>query len=261
MNPFYFGTARRRLFGIYEPAAIDQPKSRAALLCHSWGAEYVNAHRSMRRLASMLTAAGIHVLRFDYFGTGDSSGESVEADLKGWEEDIATAIEELKDTTGVARVSLIGLRVGAALAARVAAKRRKEIDALVLWDPVVSGADYVQELHRLSRQLLKSAPVERPGTAGGGHEILGFPLTADMAEGLRAIDLAALVSAWPAQTRLIASQSLPSHEALRPILTGREAGPLSIDYVADLPAWIDHTEANAGAVPVRVLQRIVQWLT
>ena len=71
----------------------------------------------------MLAARGVHSLRFDYFGTGDSAGETTEADLKGWCGDIETAIDELTHMTGCRRVILIGMRLGGTLAAEVAAKR------------------------------------------------------------------------------------------------------------------------------------------
>lgn len=69
MNPFYFGARERQLLGIYEAAGAAS--NRAVVVCHPWGSEYIHAYRAMRRLTKMLTARGIHTLRFDYFGTGD----------------------------------------------------------------------------------------------------------------------------------------------------------------------------------------------
>ena len=99
---FYFGAQERRLLGIYE-AARHARANRAVVLCHPWGAEYIHGYRAMRQLAKMLTANGIHTLRFDYFGTGDSAGSTTAGDLSGWETDIQSAIEELKDTTGASQ--------------------------------------------------------------------------------------------------------------------------------------------------------------
>src|SRR3954451_13983708 len=75
MTPLFFGSRARRLFGIYEPGRSGSRVPRAAVLCHPWGQEYIRAHRSMRRLANMLSATGRDTLRFDYFGTGDSAGD------------------------------------------------------------------------------------------------------------------------------------------------------------------------------------------
>ena len=93
------------------------------MLCYPWGQEYLRAHRSMRLLADMIAARGCDVLRFDYSGTGDSGGDATTASFVEWESDIETAIDELKDMAGVSRVSLVGLRLGATLAARVAEGR------------------------------------------------------------------------------------------------------------------------------------------
>src|SRR5712671_1037877 len=136
MTAFHFGSRQRRLFGYYEPALANFSKVRAVLLCHPMGNEQIFAYRTMRQLAVRLVRAGFHVLRFDYFGTGDSYGDTGEGDLKSWCGDIETAIEELKEITGATKVNLVGLRLGANLSARVAAHRPKEIGKLILWEPV-----------------------------------------------------------------------------------------------------------------------------
>ena len=82
MVPLYFGSKQRRLFGIHEPAYAQVGPPRAVLLCHAWGSEYLNSYRSMRFVADQLVAAGFHVMRFDYYGSGDSGGETTEADLR-----------------------------------------------------------------------------------------------------------------------------------------------------------------------------------
>lgn len=147
MLPFFFGSAQRRLFGIYEPAPRRGGVVRAALLCNSWGTEYLNAHRAMRVLAKRLSAAGFDTLRFDYFGAGDSGGETTDAELNGWRDDIALAASELRQMSGTQRVTLVGLRLGGTLAAEVAPRLGKGIDKIVLWDPIVSGLAYVRELN------------------------------------------------------------------------------------------------------------------
>jgi uncharacterized protein len=262
MNPFYFGTNERRLLGVYE-AARRSKASRAVVLCHPWGAEYIHAYRAMRQLAKMLTANDIHTLRFDYFGTGDSAGSTTAGDISGWEIDIQSAIEELQDTTGVTRVSLVGLRLGATLAANVAVRMSPLVNSLVLWDPVVSGAEYLTELHRGARRgwfLLKSA-VARPAADGGGHEIMGFPLTESVTQDIRRIDLAALAPGLPRRTLVVVSQPLRSHESLQRALDRRQAR-FAIEHI-DCPAgWIEWPIYHplAGTVPVKILQRIVEWL-
>jgi predicted alpha/beta hydrolase len=67
-------------------------------------------------LSRQLAARGFNVLRFDYYGSGDSAGDDSEMRLSGSCEDIVAAIEELKDICDAKTVALIGLRLGASLA-------------------------------------------------------------------------------------------------------------------------------------------------
>lgn len=190
MTPFYFGGSERRLFGIYEPARKSVGKSLAAVLCHPSGEEHVHAYRTLRQLASRMSMVGIDVLRFDYYGTGDSAGEAGDGNILGWCEDIETAIAEVKDMTGAAKVSLIGLRLGANLAARVAAKCPDEIGDLVLWEPLRSGKDICLDCHprndfhhvdlsSLTASLpprtlvVLTAPASRPAEFGS-HSVIRF---------------------------------------------------------------------------------------
>jgi pimeloyl-ACP methyl ester carboxylesterase len=245
VNPFYFGSGARRLFGLYMPARAGGAVARGVVLCYPWGREYLRAHRSMRQLASMLSAAGVHVLRFDYFGTGDSAGDMGEADLEGWRGDIGLAIEELRDTTDATKIGLVGLRLGATLAAAVAAKDPKAIDTLVLWDPVASGTEYLREL----------AP-SGDGPEGAVREIRGFPLTARMAGEFGAFDLASIAPRLPARTLVVLSGEGESAaaRALPAALTA-----LRVETIESTPTWVEQGALGAGAVPVKLLQRIVEW--
>jgi pimeloyl-ACP methyl ester carboxylesterase len=138
VNLLTLGTAQRRLFAIHE-AAAPTPRPRAAVICQPLGTEYTYAHRSVRHLATRLTMSGFHIIRFDYFGTGDSAGTDSEVDLVGCQTDAESAIEALLDIAGTPRVTLIGLRAGANIAAHVAARRIVDVESLVLWDPIPSG--------------------------------------------------------------------------------------------------------------------------
>ena len=262
MSPFYFGTADRRLFGIYE-AARCSPAKGAVVLCYPWGPEYIHAHRSLRQLSNMLTAAGMHTLRFDYFGTGDLAGEMTEIHLADWQADIRTAISELQDITNAMPVSLIGLRLGATLAAHIAATTGSKVASIVLWDPVLYGEEHVSELYRQSPAGAEThqRPLARPAEIGGGHEILGFPLTDRMACEIEKLDLIALVPRLPTRFLIVVSHPLSSHAVLQRTLD-QNAGQHVIERIVCHPPWIELPLGHplAGTAPVRVLQRIVEWL-
>lgn len=136
MNVLMLGTAERRLFALHDPAVRTGGRVRAAVLCNPLGDEYTYSHRSLRHLALRLAKRGFHVLRFDYYGTGDSGGRDEEADPLRMHEDAGMAIEAAIDAAGCARVVLIGLRHGCTVAAESAAHRSNSIESLVLWDPL-----------------------------------------------------------------------------------------------------------------------------
>jgi uncharacterized protein len=190
--PLYFGTSSARLFGVYHPAQAAPVRTCGVVLCPPGGHEYIRAHRALRQVAMSLSAAGFHVFRFDYFGSGDSAGEADEAGVRRWVADIRAAIEELKDTAGVPRVSLVGLRLGATLAAQVA-EDRTDIDTLLLWDPVTSGRRYLRDLRRLQRRWLHDRPGSRLfAFSPRVTEVIGFPVTSTMRAELVQLDLRAL---------------------------------------------------------------------
>jgi pimeloyl-ACP methyl ester carboxylesterase len=254
MTPFYFGTSSRRLFGLYTPGSARA--SRAVVLCPPWGQEYLRAHRSIRHLGNLLSRAGIHVLRFDYFGTGDSAGEMADADLKGWQNDIGTAIEELKDTAGVTRVALVGLRLGGTLAARVAAGRKAEVEKLVLWDPVVNGDEYLTEMRKLDAEIAETLAMRTTGPGDDSDRLLGFDLPERMRKEIETVDLVSSLKAASTPTLVMVSHALSSHAGLR----AGTKHPVVFEEMASEPAWLEVKGVGVGAIPVKVLQRIVEWI-
>ena len=149
MRPFYFGAAVRPLFGIYGPPVNGVAPRSGVALCYPFGQEYLRSHRALRELSRQLSQRGHHTLRFDYFGCGDSSGSAEDCTVDQWLQDIEAAVTELRESAGSDRVVLLGLRLGGALAA-LAASRGLRLDRLVLWDPIVSGRAYLDELGSLA---------------------------------------------------------------------------------------------------------------
>lgn len=249
MTPFYFGGRQERLFGIYEPAAIARTTSRAAVLCHPWGDEYLHAHRAMRQLAIKLSRAGFHTLRFDFFGTGDSAGEMADADLARWEADIQLALEELRDMVGATRLTLIGLRLGATLAARVATVRPNDIDSVALWDPILSGPRYLASLGAAAAPAASSPP----------RSIRGFPLTPKMHRDLRAIDLKPPFTSAGTRTLTLVTDPGAGPAGPPDPWRGTCDQTHAVEFLTDVRPWIEDLD-DAGAIPVSVIQRILDWL-
>ncbi len=165
-NPVWFGPPARPLAGwLHLP--IDLRAKAAVVLCPPLGIEGICVYFTYRRLAVRLAETGFAVLRFDYDGTGDSFGDQADPDrVEAWTKSVGEAIDLVR-RMGADQTAVLGIRMGALLAAAVAPQ--KAVDALVLWDPCLSGSSFLREqqaLHLLSVGGYRdedSGDVEIPG--------------------------------------------------------------------------------------------------
>ena len=229
MKPLFFGSVERHLYGIYHPPT-QGGGSHAVLLCYPGVQEYNATHWAFRRLAGMLGRAGCHVLRFDYFGTGDSSGELREGTPEIWMRDIRDAAQELLDLSGVRHLSLVGMRLGAALGT-LASSEGLRMRKLILWEPVVSGRAYVRELERRdARRNLLLLHASR--TRGRRDELLGHPFPTDVRFATEQIELTRTRTPLADQTVIFAEELRPEHDALRAAF--EQAGvPTTVKRIAE----------------------------
>ena len=260
MRPIFFGASERRLFGIYEPPVRVRSDALGIVLCYPWGPEYLHAHRAMRRLSAMLSAAGHHILRFDYHGTGDSGGDMVTETLNDWESDVQTAAAELREIAPDGGIALVGLRLGAVLAARAAALMHGSVNALVLWDPVIDGPAYRTELFEQCKvaHLMSGGAIARSGKPGGGHEVLGYPLSDALDKSLAELEWQGLAPLLPERTLLVGSGSQQALASARQTLARED--PVSVAYVPGLPCWKEEWPVNVGVIPGELLRRIEEWI-
>ncbi len=182
---FFFGRAEAPLFGFHHPPR-GRSRSTGVVLCYPGPQEYMYTHWAFRKLASALSAEGFPVLRFDYRGTGDSSGELTEVGLDDWRRDVIDAAQELRDVAATPHVSIIGFRLGAVVATQAA--RELDVQDLVLWDPVVRGRDYLDELRGIDEHRRDRSHVFRRPR---GDELVGFALPRKHQAELEALDLRA----------------------------------------------------------------------
>jgi alpha-beta hydrolase superfamily lysophospholipase len=171
--PLWFGPPARPLFGrLYVPA--HGLARGGVLLCPAFDLEAQEVALAYRLLAEDLQERGFAVLHFDYDGTGDSAGGAGDADrVRAWQGSIVEAAKFLR-SSGTGHVYVIGMRLGATLAASVAA--RCAVDGLVLWDPCDSGRSYLREqalLRTVHAADQGVAPATEPLGASGQVETLG----------------------------------------------------------------------------------------
>ncbi len=255
-TPLFFGPKKQQLFGCYHGLG-GRRSSRVAVLCYPFGQEYLRAHRSYVQLASRLVKVGIPVLRFDYFGCGDSSGDNSDGTMERWISDVMCASEEARDQSGADEVILMGLRVGASLAA-LAALELDCIESLLLWDPAISGTSYLQETAGLQRRMLSHAYVTPSGPESWTDEVLGFEVTPAVRTGLAAIDLASLDRA-PAERILLLESNARSEAAALQRHLHSLASHCEYRCIPERPVWLG--EIGKGLVPHSLLEAAVAWLS
>ena len=261
-EPFYFGPDGS-LFGVYHAAGRARARTVAIVLCQPLGHEYFRLHRAFRNIAVGLSRVGFPVLRFDYYGTGDSHGETPDAGLRRWQQDVGAAIDEVKRRSGAARVSLVGLRFGATLAWLECAKR-EDADLLVMWEPIVTGRTYLTQLREVEREWLadpaRQAPPDAERDAGC---LLGCPMSPELEREIGAVDL--LAGPLPASAHVIAlnpAADAPVDERWRDRLLAK----YGVKSTAVLPSgadWADpaaiHTAVYAPAA-IQVLPTLFDHL-
>jgi hypothetical protein len=214
----YFTSAGKNLFGWLHRPPGGSAGNLGLVICKPFGYEATCSHRSVRAFAEAATDLGVPTLRFDYLGTGDSADIEPQADqLEVWSRDVLAAISELQRSTGVERVCLMGIRLGALLAT-LASKQCRAVSSVILIAPIVTGPRYLRELRaaRLAASLSTNAAAP-PGTASadgrvtnsGSLDVSGFPMSAATVAALSHIDLASLAAPPAHQTLIIDGESLP----------------------------------------------------
>jgi alpha-beta hydrolase superfamily lysophospholipase len=246
-RPVWFGPTDRPLFGwVHHPA--DGIARGAVVLCPPLAREWTNAHYCYRLVAQHLAASGMLAVRFDYDGTGDSAGGDHDPDrVAAWVASIEHAVTFTRQA-GCSTVSLVGMRIGALLAA-AAADRVGPLDAVVLWDPCSSARAFVREQAALQRMVLDGPPrsesaIELPGA------VLSEKTVADL-------------------TAL--SVSAPRRPPGRVLLVARPNRRVNTELVDSLGTPAELLEARGQdrllevdladrEMPVRTMRDIVAWL-
>jgi uncharacterized protein len=269
--PIHFGAENRQLFGLYHAASRDNSRNECIVLCNPFGQEAIRSHRLFKVLADRLCRDGFHVLRFDYFGTGDSAGDGDEVNISRLVDDLSTADNEIVQRSGCTRRSWIGLRLGATIAALASTKVSVSPHRLILWEPVIDGANYLIELAHAHTLALEDAYGSRcvydlalrdKFAHESGQEALGFPLTDSFRAELNSLTLDSLSSVHASAIDIfsnaishakIADNNIEAELTKRLAARGVETFSASIDEPI---IWTADEMMNAATVPGEVLQRI-----
>jgi alpha-beta hydrolase superfamily lysophospholipase len=255
-EPLYFDRSRSRdgegpIFGWYHSTPSAGQADCVAVVCGPIGHEYTRTHRTMRHLADRLAEYGVPTVRFDYHGMGDSPGAELDPDrVAYWQSSIRAAIRQARALSGRTRVCLIGVRLGATMAALVASET--PVDLLVLWNPVTKGRAFVRELQAIAMSAARTS-----SDCDGGLESAGFIVSAETLDALRGVDLMNTTYDVNDRALVLGRDDLAVDKSLCEHLV---AGGVACDYER-VPGWLGMTaDHQFTVVPDEALETIANWV-
>lgn len=244
----FIDTPNGELFTVYHEPEGSLVRSSAVLLLYSGEQEYKMVHWAFRHLAAQLAKQGWPVLRFDYTATGDSEGETGAGNLNLWTDDAVAAVQYLKVRSNCLHVQVVGVRLGAFVAARLS--RSVPMLNTVLWDPPTSGSAYLADLTRLEagqRAIDRFHKVRVPTTRS---DDIAFPFGFPLAKGARA-----LIAAFNWQQEPVASSFC--HTVVT--LDRGHAGPAHarLTKVDEELGWGDSSKTQDALLAPRSIKAII----
>ena len=247
MAPIAFGG---RFGWLHQPASLFDGAA-GVVLVSPLGRDERCVHRPMRLLGDRLARAGYPTLRFDHLGQGDSLDPPDDGDaLPEWVDGVRAAAGFLKAATGVRRIVLGGVRLGATLAA-LAASQIEGLDGLMLLAPVVSGKAWLREL-RLAGAL--SGTTSDAALQAGGLEADGLALSPATVAALALLDLRIIER--PAGRVLLVSQN-QTISSLGGRLREQGAAVIEHAFAGFDPLFED---AHSNQAPEEAFAQAMQWI-
>lgn len=237
----------------------DRQRSRTGfVICPPLGWEAIQSYRSLRILAERLAQAGIPSLRLNYDGTGESPGSDQDPGrVAAWIASIRHAGEALARVEGVESVGLIGLRIGATLAA--CAAESLGLSRLVLWEPFASGAQYTREMEILAAAAIsREKETASAAPPGPGLEAAGTLLTHETISSLNALDIAQMLPRGKPDILIVTRDDRPSPSSTRLQKHLMENGcSVTIERLPGFREMMTYPENSQP--PLAAIDRICSW--
>ena len=191
-EPFYLPVDDGKCFAVHR---APRDEARATMLhLPAFGDEMNKARAMTARCSRALAQRGVAVVQVDWQGCGDSTGEHRDGTLARWLANAHSALAWIRDRhPGTPATWLWALRAGALLVAPLT-QRRTDVP-LLLWQPVVNGKQYLNQLLRVTAAgAWANARGEASSTrslrarlaAGESLEIGGYEISSRLADELEA---------------------------------------------------------------------------
>jgi len=239
---------------MFHPAQLERGTACGVLICPPFGQESIRTHRLFKLLADRLAREGANVLRFDYFGTGDSPGDDDQVDIDGWIDDIRSAHDELNKRSD-AKIVWVSARLGATVAAMASRAMDIPPHRLVLWEPILSGSDYLDSLAQRHVEHLVATLGHARGAAADaveGREALGFALPDRWAQQVGSITVQSMHGARADHIMLVGGREMMA--AAASVLQNGSNQELTAHEFATPFDWSSEEALNSALVPAPAVQ-------
>lgn len=192
LDPAFIEGSKGPLFALHHaPAQIDD--STECIIVIPSFAEEMNRCRYMQTmLAQALNKQGHALISVDPYGTGDSSGQFVEADWDQWIQDAISSANYAKQL-GYKNISFLAMRLGTLLA-MAAAPFVENLKRIIFWQPVLNGKTTLNQFLRIKIAASMGRDEEAETTThleallneGKNIEVAGYDVSPTLFKGIQA---------------------------------------------------------------------------
>lgn len=133
---------------LYSWSGRGRETTSGVLICSSILGEFATNYHRERQLSLELVSHGIGVVRFHYAGEGNSFGDRAQMTFESMCDDAAVALERA-DSLGFESIAILGTRLGALVAAAIAARIPRA--PTIFWEPAVEPLSFISDAHVASK--------------------------------------------------------------------------------------------------------------
>jgi pimeloyl-ACP methyl ester carboxylesterase len=198
-------------------------------------------------------------MRFDYIGTGDSAGASGAGSIEEWTANVRDAAQELRETSGLEKISMVGVRLGGAVAA-YAATEEESVETLLLWDPVSDGTRYLNNMIDMHDAFVVDLDRFPEGHVrdvdASGNELVGMPFTDEFRKSLERIDLLSIANLNARKIAVVVTDDQPRYRQTSKHFRSL-VGPCSYHVLDEPASWDALSDLGVAIMPHELLRSVV----
>ncbi len=240
-QPAFINLRGRQLYTLLQKPLPGKGNGRGILLVPPLGNEQRRTQRPFRSLMQNFSRQGYTVLRFDWTGTANSSGDAESlTNLQVWHDDIYDATELL--ALQVDSLDIVAFRTGALLAAEVSLEEWP-VNRRYYWDPVLSGEEWLTQMQLLHAEIMADTfrflrPRKLSLNSGPVREYAGLRLHDQLCESLSSQSLAEslLKNDWNHAAQMLVPFSMADDDRLASVVS---IG-VDVQRLDEASDWLDH---------------------